>query len=37
MSDTTPPRNVIYFSSKANHIPFAGIGSLPYTDVIVGF
>jgi len=37
MPDTNPPRNVIYFSSNANQIPFAGIGSLPYTDVIVGF
>lgn len=37
MSDTTPPRNVIYFSSDANQIPLAGIGTLPYTDVIVGF
>jgi chitinase len=37
MSGTTPPRNVIYYSSNANPIPLAGIGNLPYTDVIVGF
>jgi chitinase len=37
MSDITPPRNIIYFSSDANQIPLAGIGTLPYTDVIVGF
>jgi hypothetical protein len=37
MSDTTPPRNVIYFSSNANQIPLTGIGTLPYTDVIIGF
>jgi chitinase len=37
MPDTVPPRNVIYFSSGANQIPLAGIGSLPYTDVIVAF
>jgi chitinase len=37
MSNTNPPRNVIYFSSNANQIPLAGISSLPYTDVIVGF
>jgi chitinase len=37
MSNTTPPRNVIYFSSDANQIPLAGIGTLPYTDIIVGF
>jgi chitinase len=30
-------RNVIYFSSNANQIPLAGIGNLPYTDVIVAF
>lgn len=34
---SVPPRNVIYFNSKANPIPLAGIGNLPYTDVIVGF
>ena len=37
MPGTTPPRNVIYFSSRANKIPLAGIGNLPYTDVIVAF
>ena len=37
MPDTLPPRNVIYFSSGANRIPLAEIGSLPYTDVIVAF
>ena len=37
MPGTTPPRNVIYFSSRANQIPLAGIGNLPYTDVIVAF
>jgi hypothetical protein len=37
MSDTTPPRNIIYFSSDANQIPLAGIGALRYTDIIVGF
>jgi chitinase len=37
MCDTSPPRNVIYFSSKANQIPLAGIGDLPYTDVIIAF
>jgi hypothetical protein len=37
MSNTAPPRNIIYFSSHANQIPLAGIGTLPYTDVIVGF
>jgi chitinase len=37
MSNTNPPRNVIYFSSNANQIPLAGISNLPYTDVIVGF
>jgi len=37
MSDTTPPRNIIYFSSDANQIALAGIGTLPYTDIIVGF
>jgi chitinase len=35
--DTTPPRNIIYFSSDANQIPLAGIAELPYTDIIVGF
>jgi chitinase len=34
---SVPPRNVIYFNSKANPIPLAGIGNLPYTDVIVAF
>jgi chitinase len=37
MADTTPPRNVIYFSSNANQISLADIGNLPYTDVIIGF
>jgi chitinase len=37
MSDTTPPRNIIYFDSKANQIPMEGIAALPYTDIIVGF
>ena len=37
MSDTTPPRNIIYFDSKANQIPLEGIGTLPYTDIIIGF
>ena len=37
MSQTTPPRNIIYFDSKANPTPLAGIAALPYTDVIVGF
>jgi chitinase len=37
MSVTSPPRNVIYFSSRANQIPLAGIGDLPYTDVIIAF
>jgi len=37
MSFIIPPRNVIYFSSGANKIPLAGIGSLPYTDVIIAF
>jgi chitinase len=35
MSDTTPPRNIIYYNSNANPIPLAGIGTLPYTDVII--
>jgi chitinase len=37
MSVTSPPRNVIYFSSRANQIPLTGIGDLPYTDVIIAF
>ena len=37
MPGALPPRNVIYFSSGANEIPLAGIGGLPYTDVIIGF
>jgi chitinase len=37
MPGTIPPRNVVYFSSGANEIPLAGIGGLPYTDVIIGF
>jgi hypothetical protein len=37
MSETTAPRNIIYFDSKANQIPLAGIAALPYTDFIVGF
>lgn len=37
MSHPIPPRNVIYFSSGANQISLAGIGSLPYTDVIIAF
>ena len=37
MPNTSPPRNVIYYSSRANPIPLAGISKLPYTDVIVGF
>jgi len=37
MFDTTPPRNIIYFDSKANQIPLEGIGTLPYTDIIIGF
>ncbi|MBV9734010.1 MAG: hypothetical protein JO275_14655 [Verrucomicrobia bacterium] len=37
MSDTTPPRNIIFFDSKANQIPMEGIAALPYTDIIVGF
>jgi hypothetical protein len=37
MSDTTPPRNIICFSSDANQIPLAGIDTLPCTDIIVGF
>ncbi len=34
---TTPPRNVIYYNDAANQIPLAGIASLAYTDVILGF
>src|SRR5215469_9105277 len=34
---TTPPRNVIYYNDAANLIPLAGIASLAYTDVILGF
>src|SRR5215469_2218595 len=34
---TTPPRNVIYYNDAANPIPLAGIASLAYTDVILGF
>jgi chitinase len=37
MTDTIPPRNVIYYNSDANQIPLAGIANLPYTDVIVAF
>ena len=37
MPNTTPPRNVIYYSSRANSIPLGGISKLPYTDVIIGF
>jgi chitinase len=37
MPGIVPPRNVIYFSSRANQIPLAGIRNLPYTDVIIGF
>jgi len=37
MAGTAPPRNVVYFSSKANQIPLPGIANLPYTDVIVDF
>ena len=37
MAGINPPRNVIYFSSNANQISLAGIGNLPYTDVIIGF
>jgi chitinase len=35
--NTTPPRNVIYYNDAANPIPLAGISSLAYTDVILGF
>ena len=34
---TTPPRNVIYYNDGSNPIPLAGIGGLPYTDVILAF
>ena len=34
---TTPPRNVIYYNDAANPIPLAGIASLAYTDVLLGF
>ena len=34
---TTPPRNVIYYNNAANPIPLAGIASLAYTDIILGF
>jgi hypothetical protein len=37
MVATDPPRNVIYYNSNANQIPLAGIASLSYTDVIIGF
>jgi chitinase len=37
MPEPTPPRNVIYFDSNANQIPMERIGTLAYTDVIVGF
>ena len=37
MAGTAPPRNVVYFSSKANQTPLPGIANLPYTDVIVAF
>jgi chitinase len=37
MPASTLPRNIIYFSSNANPIPLSGIGTLPYTDIIVGF
>src|SRR5271166_424929 len=37
MAGTNPPRNVIYYNSKANQIPLAGIANLSYTDVIIGF
>jgi hypothetical protein len=37
MSATSAPRNIIYFDSNANQIPMEGIGTLPYTDIIVGF
>ena len=35
--NTTPPRNVIYYNNAANPIPLAGIASLAYTDIILGF
>jgi len=37
MSATSAPRNIIYFDSNANQIPMEDIGTLPYTDIIVGF
>jgi chitinase len=37
MAKTSPPRNVIYYSSTANSVTLSGIASLPYTDVIIGF
>jgi chitinase len=37
MADTSPPRNVIYYSRSANPIKLPEIASLPYTDVILGF
>ena len=37
MANTSPPRNVIYYSSSANLIALPEIASLPYTDVILGF
>jgi chitinase len=37
MAETSPPRNVIYYSSTANSIKLPEIASLPYTDVILGF
>jgi chitinase len=35
MASIAPPRNVIYFNSKANQICMPGIGGLSYTDVIL--
>ena len=35
--NTTTPRNVIYYNNAANPISLAGIASLAYTDVILGF
>ena len=37
MANTSPPRNVIYYSRTANPITLPEIASLPYTDVILGF
>jgi chitinase len=37
MANTSSPRNVIYYSSRANPITLPEIASLPYTDVILGF